>query len=72
MHARERFDRTLEFGQRERLGDQFEHDRPVLDLAAQAADGGRENAPVIEIHRLAEVRDGVGRIRVHAELVEET
>src|SRR5690606_33312060 len=52
--AGDRFDGPLQFGQGELLRHQLEYDRTVLELAAQAADGGHQDASVIESHRPAE------------------
>ena len=48
----QRFHRLLELQQREFLGHQLEHHRPVFDLGTQPRHGGRENAPVVMTHAL--------------------
>ena len=52
--AKDRFHHLLQVEQREALGHQLEHDGAVFDLAAQAADGGGEDAAVVGDHRLAQ------------------
>src|SRR5690606_1527888 len=56
--AGQSLDRLLELEEGEGGWHQFEDDRPVLDLAAQAADGGREDAAMVGPHRLADARPG--------------
>ena len=46
--------------QRELAGQQFEHDRPVFELGPQPGDGGGQDAAMVELHRLAEGRQGLG------------
>src|SRR6267154_41499 len=47
----ERLDGALQLQQREGRRHQLEHDRPVFDLAAQAAERGRQDPAMIERHR---------------------
>src|SRR5436190_11431620 len=47
----ERLDGALQLQEREGWRHQFEHDRPVLDLAAQAAERRRQDAAMVERHR---------------------
>ena len=51
------FGQALERCQRESLRHQFEDDRPVFHLGAQAAHGGDKDAPVVILHRLAKGTD---------------
>src|SRR6056297_43130 len=73
----ERFHGALELEQREGLADQFEHDRAVGELAADPADGGGEDAPVVGTHRAdrSRFRRGgvvvVGPLGDHADAVEQ-
>ena len=50
-------------GQREFLRHQLEHHRPVFELGAQPRDRGRQDAAMIEAHRLAERRQLAARER---------
>jgi hypothetical protein len=54
--AGDRLDGVLQFRQGELGRHQLEHHGAVLELGAQPRDGGRQNAAVIEAHRLAEDR----------------
>ena len=49
-HAGEGFDHPLELEQGEGGRQELEDDRAVLELAAQPAEGGGEDAPVVEGH----------------------
>src|SRR5690606_5314594 len=73
----ERLDRALQLRQREGLGQQLEHDRPIRELPAQSAERARRDAAVVvrergsgaEVvrRRLALVRvvlDEIGRAHV--------
>ena len=61
--AGDRFDGALQLGQREFARHQFEHHRAVFELGAQSRDRGREDAAVVETHRLAERRQLFARQR---------
>ena len=61
--AGDRLDRALQFGERELGRHQLEHHRAVFQLGAQPRDRGREDAAVVEAHRLAERRDLAARDR---------
>jgi len=61
--AGDRFDGALQFGQREFTRHQFEHHRAIFELGAQPRDRGREDAAVVEPHRLAQRRQAFPRQR---------
>src|SRR6516165_7518651 len=52
-HPRQRLDRALQLQQGEGGRHQLENDRSIFDLAAQAANCGGEDPPVVGRHRYA-------------------
>ena len=52
--GRDRLDGALQFGERELARHQLEHHRTIFEFGAQPRDRGREDAPVIVPHRLAQ------------------
>jgi len=56
MQPEQRFHRLLQFVEGEGRRHQLEGDRTILDLGAQPAHGRGQNAPMVELHRPAELR----------------